>query len=395
MSSAPIPAPFPYFGGKSLIASAVWERLGNIESYVEPFAGSLAVLLARPHEPGIETVNDVDGLLANFWRAIQADPDTVAHHADWPVNEADLHARHLWLVGQRESLTERLMGDPDWYDAKAAGWWVWGASAWIGGGWCSGKGPWISIDGRFVDSRTLGGKDGPGVKRELPRLHKNSGVQRTGVEARLPHMSSSGQGVQRQLPSLGSSGARLHGSGGVQAKAPHLGNGGRGVNRTLPSLGNLGKGVHGSEAPDCLPWFYAITARLRRVRVACGDWSRVTGPAVLWPSSGICGVLLDPPYAGDERASDIYASDDGDVSAKVRAWAIANGDNPKLRIALCGYKGEHDMPSTWSEVGWKAQGGYGNKGDGRGRENAYREVIWFSPFCLGQPTWGLFEGLQG
>ena len=56
--------------------------------------------------------------------------------------------------------------------------------------------------------------------------------------------------------------------------------------------------------------------------------------------------------------------------------------NPMLRIALCGYDGEHEMPRTWECVPWKARGGYGSQGDGRGRENAARERVWFSPNCL-------------
>ena len=129
-------APFPWFGGKSRAAHLVWEALGDVANYVEPFAGSAAVLLARPHAPRCETINDRDGMVANFWRAVRAAPAEVAHHADWPVNEADLHARHRWLIGQRESLTERLIADPEWYDARIAGWWCWGACAWIGDGWC-------------------------------------------------------------------------------------------------------------------------------------------------------------------------------------------------------------------------------------------------------------------
>jgi DNA adenine methylase len=49
-----------------------------VPNYVEPFAGSLAVLLARPHAPKIETVNDKDGLISNFWRAVKYAPDEVA-----------------------------------------------------------------------------------------------------------------------------------------------------------------------------------------------------------------------------------------------------------------------------------------------------------------------------
>jgi DNA adenine methylase len=115
-------APMVYFGGKSKIASTVWEYLGDVPNYVEPFFGSGAVLLCRPNwstdVSWIETVNDKDGYVSNFWRAVQSDPDGVAHYADWPVIESDMHARHAWLVGQRESLVARLEGDLDYYDVK-------------------------------------------------------------------------------------------------------------------------------------------------------------------------------------------------------------------------------------------------------------------------------------
>jgi site-specific DNA-adenine methylase len=111
----------------------IWEGLGDVANYVEPFAGSLAVILGRPTEARIETVNDADCYLANFWRAIARDPEAVAYAADWPVNEADLHARHTWLVAQGD-FREKMKTDPDFYDAKVAGWWVWGLSCWIGHG---------------------------------------------------------------------------------------------------------------------------------------------------------------------------------------------------------------------------------------------------------------------
>jgi site-specific DNA-adenine methylase len=100
-------APFPWFGGKRRVADVVWSAFGDVDNYVEPFAGSLAVLLERPasHARKAETVNDADRFLVNFWRALAADPESVAFHADWPVNEADLEARHLWLVN------EGLFGD--------------------------------------------------------------------------------------------------------------------------------------------------------------------------------------------------------------------------------------------------------------------------------------------
>jgi hypothetical protein len=105
----------------------VWAAFGDVPNYVEPFAGSWRCCSAAD-APRIETVNDIDCYLSNFWRAVQAAPDEVARWADWPVNEADLHARHRWLVNQAE-FRERMKQDPDFFDAKIAGWWVWGCAS--------------------------------------------------------------------------------------------------------------------------------------------------------------------------------------------------------------------------------------------------------------------------
>ena len=43
-------APFVWFGGKRRVAPEVWAALGDVPNYIEPFAGSLAVLLGRPHD---------------------------------------------------------------------------------------------------------------------------------------------------------------------------------------------------------------------------------------------------------------------------------------------------------------------------------------------------------
>ena len=309
-------APFPWFGGKSRVAHIVWDRFGDVRNYVEPFAGSLAVLLGRPTKPKIETVNDLDCWIANFWRALQADPEALAHHAHWPVNEADLHARHLWLVRQIE-FRERMKTDPDYYDVKIAGWWVWGISQWIGSGWCS-KPEWTG--------RASSGRESRGI----------------------------------------------HGQLEVTAKRPQA-----------------GRGIHASGTGSGLyEWFYALADRLRRVCVCCGDWQRILGPA---PTTclGTTGVFLDPPYAVEDR-SDVYGEESRDLAHRVREWAIANGDNPELRITLCGYD-EHAMPANWQEIRWKANGGFGNQGAAtQGRKNARRERLWFSPHCL-RPQGMLFS----
>lgn len=171
-------APFPWFGGKSRIADLIWSRLGNPTNYVEPFFGSGAVLLSRPQAGDIETVNDKDRFVANFWRAVSADPDAVTRWMDWPVNEVDLTARHLWLLSEGARRIERCDGEPDWFDAQVAGWWCWGACSWIGAGWCSGSGPW-SWDG---EAHAWAKEGGQGIKRKLP------------------HLGDAGRGINRKLP---------------------------------------------------------------------------------------------------------------------------------------------------------------------------------------------------
>ena len=322
-------APFPHAGGKRGVAAEVWRRFGQVRCYVEPFAGSLAVLLARPRPfSGVETVNDADGLLCNAWRGIQFDPEGAAKHADWPVSECDLHARHLWLVERRESITARLMGDPDWFDVKAAGWWLWGVCAYIGSGWCSGEGPWIR------------GEDGALTNRKLPHL-------------------DAGQGIKRQLPHLGDASQWRS-----KAVSTHY------------------AGIAGVIAD--------LAARLRGVRIACGDWSRVTGDSVTW-RHGVCGVLLDAPY--EDGAFDYAVGGTGSgIQADVRAWALEAGKRPDMRIAVCGYD-EHEglAAAGWTPHRWKARGGYGNQGGKDADDNRHRECVWFSPACLGATQPGLFD----
>ena len=79
-----VKAPFPWFGGKRRVASDVWAALGPVDNYVEPFAGSLAVLLARPDEPKTETVNDMDCYLSK------------AAIGSKTVNDANRHNERLW-----------------------------------------------------------------------------------------------------------------------------------------------------------------------------------------------------------------------------------------------------------------------------------------------------------
>lgn len=169
-------APFPYFGGKSRIASEVWKRLGDCDSYAEPFFGSGAVLISRPHKiiSQVETINDKDGMVSNFWRAIQSDPESVSRWAEWPVIENDLHARHIWLVNQKDSLTGKLEGDPNYYDVKIAGWWVWGMSTKMDPKFCWGEGKWNTENGEITNK-----KGSIGINRSIPHMTGSHGINKS------------------------------------------------------------------------------------------------------------------------------------------------------------------------------------------------------------------------
>ncbi|EPX62560.1 hypothetical protein D187_008748 [Cystobacter fuscus DSM 2262] len=404
-------APFPWFGGKSRVAHLVWDAFGaDVANYVEPFAGSLAVLLGRPGEPRVETVNDLDCYLANFWRAVAADPEGVAHHADWPVNEVDLHARHRWLVSQRD-FRERMRQDMEYFDAKVAGLWVWGISQWIGSGWCAqpaweeqaeaGAKKGVGIRTAEYAKRPMLDKPGRGVHQLAVREgtyrdgtfktswnvslansvnwegRTNAGRRAQGIHARTARGDTSS--TWRQRPNLGS-GNGVHGQQ-LREQMPML----RG------NSGAVGAGVHASgRRGSVLEWMQALATRLRHVRVCCGDWERVLGPSAT-VAIGNTAVFLDPPYSAEAgRDPSLYAQEDLDVAHSVREWAIAHGDNPRFRIVLCGYEGEHQMPESWRCVAWKASGGYAASAGNTA--NARRERVWFSPHCLGerQPTLALW-----
>ena len=264
-------APFPYPGGKRRIADVVWSALGDCRVYVEPFFGSGAVLLSRPSEPGIETVNDADGLLVHFWRALRSAPSEVARHADYPVSEIDLHARHRELVRRAGEVREQLEADPRWFDAELAGWWVWGLSQWIGGGWCSPV--------RSKDSAR-----GAAEFRQRPHVSASSagmGVHRK-VPQRRPNLTTAGTGVQRQMP-------EVRGSGGC---------------------GVVGQSLDGGALA---PWFEALADRLRRVRIVCGDFERVLTKSTLYvEGSSVAGGghLSRSPEALAEALCDLVAARD-------------------------------------------------------------------------------------
>lgn len=276
--------PFVWFGGKRRIADMVWRYLGNPRLYIEPFAGAAAVLLARPatRADAIEIINDADHMVANYWRAVRADPDAVAAAADWPRFAADLDARHRWLMSTGAAiLRENIPADPYWYDAQIAGVWWWCVTLWLGSGFAQ--------------------------QRRKASLRISSG---------MPHTRDRG---------------------------------------------------------EVLTYVHALADRLRHVRVYAADWTTCLTPAVrsLAPPSDTA-VFLDPPYASDGINVDPYRAA-VDIDAVVR-WAREHGD--AIRIVLCGYHGDYDLPG-WRTIRWS-----NTKGLTRSGQNRRRETLYISPQCM-------------
>ena len=158
-----LPRLFPYFGSKSSIAADVWAVLGDPHVYVEPFAGTASVLLARPTAGRTEILSDADPWLVNLWRTLQREPlELIPEFDGWPVSEVDLHARQAWLAAGMGAAAE-MARDPGWHDPVAAARFLYVMT-------CSmvptqGTGPWVLAGGRLVR-----GAPGSGISRGLPTL---------------------------------------------------------------------------------------------------------------------------------------------------------------------------------------------------------------------------------
>jgi hypothetical protein len=360
-------APFPWPGGKSRVADYVWTRLGNVDNFLEPFAGTLAVLLRRPADHfrsgyRVETVNDLNHYVVNFWRAVRSDPEKVAEYADWPVLESDLHARHKWLVRSAEAAEwrERMRTDPEAFDAKIAGWWVWGLCCWIGTGFCG-----IGVDWNQIP------KLSHAVGENRPQLADAFDIGR-GVNA--------GGGLSLQVPLL---------------RANLGGYTGSGVN-AYPTTGTCS-----ARRAWLADWMQRLADRLRLVRTCYGHWSRICDSDSTLTRLGTTGVFLDPPYpehsvcGKKSRDGSLYATDKGadlnKLRDEVRDWCQRWGSDKNIRVALCCYENDGYEPlleSGWELYAWEASGGYANqRRGGKGKAaNAKRERILFSPGCVIAPS---------
>jgi DNA adenine methylase len=69
--------PLTYYGGKQKLAAQIVAMMPEHVAYLEPFAGGAAVLFAKPPAER-ETLNDLDGTVMRFWRALREQPEALA-----------------------------------------------------------------------------------------------------------------------------------------------------------------------------------------------------------------------------------------------------------------------------------------------------------------------------
>jgi hypothetical protein len=395
-------APFPYFGGKSTVAPVIWVALGQPKHYIEPFCGSAAVLLARPdYNPAkhMETICDKDGFVANAWRGMQFAPDELAKYCDWPVNHADLNARRKYL-NDNSDLLLRLCDDPEYFDAKIAGYWVWAMSCWIGSGLVRPKAIPDITNAKGVHKQALYDAN------RYPDRIAEKGVHKKSVAGKRPDcQSGTGIGVHQDLtrnrPQVALQGG-VHALGQIPqlvhehsmqtihlSRRPCYGaNSAHGVHKiSLAAEPEEMLDVRDPYTPGLYQWFRQLSERLRRVRVVCGDWTRVCGGD--WQDDrGTCGIFFDPPYDPEKcnRDPKIYTEESATVASEAREWCIPRGERETYRIVLAGYYDEHrilEEEHGWTVHRWSAHGGFANrgKGDSRGEVNRHKEALFLSPHC--------------
>lgn len=115
--------PLTYYGGKQRLARQIVPLMPKHRVYFEAFAGGAAVLFAKPRADR-ETLNDVDGRVMRFWRALRDRPAELAaavattpySRAEWeackaePDHEDDVEAARRFLVHIDQSFSREGTG---------------------------------------------------------------------------------------------------------------------------------------------------------------------------------------------------------------------------------------------------------------------------------------------
>lgn len=317
-----VKAPFCYFGGKSSVADLIWELIGNdVKRYFEPFAGSLAVLLARKREPNKlynEIVNDIDCLLVNVWRALKKASHEAALLCCDPSSQVLYWQRICYIVKNKDALLEKIIKDDEYYDVKLAAYWIYCK--------CSEVGK-MEVD--KIDVEEVYKSIDNGITKGRINLLRGNGIHSKCTKVFNPYSVT-------------------------RCKLERL------------SL-----------------WFSQIENILENVKITCMDWKRLFNEGSHWQDDcgkSNIGIFFDPPYSDKSRKKSLYRIDSYDVAKEVNAFCIKNAYRDTYKIVVAGYEGEHNNLEDYGYVkySWKAQGGYGNRAY---NENKEKERLWASSSC--------------
>jgi DNA adenine methylase len=95
---------FPWLGGKGRLAKRILDRMPPHDTYCELFAGSAAILLARPEPAKTEVLNDLDRELVTFFRVLQHHLVEFCQSFKWAINSREMFR---WLSDvDPDSLTD-------------------------------------------------------------------------------------------------------------------------------------------------------------------------------------------------------------------------------------------------------------------------------------------------
>ena len=136
----------------------------------------------------------------------------------------------------------------------------------------------------------------------------------------------------------------------------------------IPHTSDAGMGADlwTSGGRTAMRWLRELADRLERVRVVHGSWDRCLNSKY---GAELTAIFLDPPYKGYE----LVYGDAVPVAAECEVWAR---DNAGLRVALCGHRGDYELPG-WTVHEWnRCRSTYGST------TTMAQECIWFSPACL-------------
>ena len=332
-STQALKAPFVYFGGKRKVAQYVWSRLGDVKTYIEPFCGSAAVLLNRPlPHTGREIINDLDGYVVNFWRALKADPEYLEYLMYYPSTEIDLHSRFDVLKKEQQSLRQKLRDNDDFFDIKLAQYFAQQSN----------------------ESIQLCGMDlGQNQYNGINELCSKKGVRPQDDYS----VVLAGKWV-------------LNRNNGIGCEAPDL------KSRQVNSTPNLTP-PHSTYTSQ----LSLLAKRLVHVYITSGDWKRVVKPSVI-KTGQMTAIFLDPPYSQeisgwDERC---YSHSDGAMHDDILVFCKSHTENENIRVALCGHQGTYDELG-WERYDWVRCGGFANMSKKKENVNRKLESIWFSPSC--------------